>query len=271
MVDGNIRKEFDFFFAEELCKSFGGVKAVDHLSMALNSGEIAGLIGPNGAGKTTVFNLITGLERPDAGALYFQRRYITHEPAHRIARMGIARTFQNIRLLGHLSVLDNVKVAYHHSMGYNLLDAALRLPRFFRLEREITAKSMQFLKLFDLADAAQHLASALPYGRRRKLEMARALATGAELLLLDEPGAGLNPQESADLVRLIRLLRDEFRVTILLIEHDMNMVMNLCERILVLNFGKQIAMGTPAELQRNPAVIAAYLGEPRRDREEPAC
>jgi branched-chain amino acid transport system ATP-binding protein len=263
MSDSGIRKEFDFFFADGLCKSFGGVKAVVDFSLELSSREIVGLIGPNGAGKTTVFNLITGLDRPDAGELYFQRDYITHEPAHRIARLGIARTFQNIRLLGHLSVLDNVKMAYHCHIRYNLFHAALRLPRYHRVEADIAAKSMQFLELFGLERDAQALASALPYGKRRRLELARALATGASLLLLDEPGAGLNPAETAELTQLIRRLRDEFDVTILLIEHDMKMIMNLCERIVVLNFGRIIAQGTPAQLKTNEAVIEAYLGKPR--------
>jgi branched-chain amino acid transport system ATP-binding protein len=259
----NIRQEFDFFFAEKLCKSFGGVQAVQGFSLELASREIVGLIGPNGAGKTTVFNLITGLDRPDAGELYFRREYITREPAHRIARLGIARTFQNIRLLGHLSALDNIRVAYHNHVRYNLFQAALRLPRYYRGEREITDKSMQFLKLFHLEREAHTPASDLPYGKRRRLELARALATGASLLLLDEPGAGLNPAETAELTHLIRRLRDEFDVTILLIEHDMKMVMSLCERLVVLNFGRIIATGTPAELRTNEAVLAAYLGQPR--------
>jgi branched-chain amino acid transport system ATP-binding protein len=259
----SIRKEFDFFFAEGLCKSFGGVQAVTDFSLELASREIVGLIGPNGAGKTTVFNLITGLDQPDAGELYFRRAYITREPAHRIARLGIARTFQNIRLLGHLSTLDNIRVAYHSHIRYNLFHAALRLPRYHRVEQDITDKSMQFLKLFHLARDVHTLAGALPYGKRRRLELARALATGASLLLLDEPGAGLNHAETAELTRLIRRLRDEFDVTILLIEHDMKMVMSLCERLVVLNFGRIIATGTPAELRTNEAVLAAYLGQPR--------
>jgi branched-chain amino acid transport system ATP-binding protein len=262
-MTAGIRKEFDFFFAERLSKRFGGVAAVSDFSLELAARSIVGLIGPNGAGKTTVFNLITGMEQPDSGELYFRQKYITGEPAHRIAMLGIARTFQNTRLLGHLSVLDNVKVAYHAHIRYNFLEAALRLPRYHRVERDIAGKTMEFLELFDLASEADSLASSLPYGLRRKLEIARALATGATLLLLDEPGAGLNPAESVELARLIRLLRDDFGVTILLIEHDMKMVMSLCERIVALNFGRIIATGTPEEVKNNPAVIEAYLGRPR--------
>ena len=263
MTTVGIRKEFDFFFAEGLCKRFGGVAAVSDFSLELAARSIVGLIGPNGAGKTTVFNLITGMERPDSGELYFRQKYITHEPAHRIAMLGIARTFQNTRLLGHLSVLDNVKVAYHAHIRYNFIEAALRLPRYHRVEHDIAGKTMEFLKLFGLAAEANTLASALPYGLRRKLEIARALATGATLLLLDEPGAGLNPTETTELTRLIRLLRDEFGVTIFLIEHDMKMVMSLCERIVALNFGRIIAQGTPEAVKNNPTVIEAYLGRPK--------
>jgi branched-chain amino acid transport system ATP-binding protein len=259
----DIQKEFALFYAAGLAKSFGGLKAVDDFSIEVRAGEIVGLIGPNGAGKTTVFNLITGLEAADAGTLYFRREFITGLPAHKIAHRGIARTFQNIRLLSHLTVLENVKVAYHSHVRYGLVEAALRLPRFARVEREIETKSLEFLELLGLADVAQEPARSLPYGKRRRLEIARALATEAELLLLDEPAAGLNPAETCDLAGLIRRLRDDFRVTIFLIEHDMKLVMSLCERIVVLNFGKTIAAGTPEQVRNNPDVIAAYLGPPK--------
>jgi branched-chain amino acid transport system ATP-binding protein len=260
----DIKKEFKHFFAEKISKSFGGLKAVQNFELELDSGEIVGLIGPNGAGKTTIFNLITGMETPDTGSIYFNREYITNLPPHKISHCGIARTFQNIRLLEHLTVLDNIKVAYHNHIKYNLLHASFRLPAFFRTEREITEKSMQFIELFNLNKNAAELASALPYGKRRMLEIARALATEATLILLDEPAAGLNPNETEELVKLIKLIRDKFHVTILLIEHDMKLVMNLCERIIVLNFGKMIAQGTPLEIKNNPAVIEAYLGTENR-------
>ncbi|MCY2923975.1 MAG: ABC transporter ATP-binding protein [Planctomycetota bacterium] len=218
-----------------LAKRFGGVQAVDDVRFELAPRQIAGLIGPNGAGKTTLFNLITGLDRPDAGATVFQGRDITAQPAHAINRLGIARTFQNIRLAGQLSVLDNVRVAYHARAGYGLVEAALHLPRYRRREREISAAATALLELFGLHGLGEQPAASLPYGLRRNLEIARALATGPSLLLLDEPAAGLNGRETADLADLIRRIRDQFALTILLIEHDMKIVMSLCERVLVLH------------------------------------
>jgi branched-chain amino acid transport system ATP-binding protein len=250
-----------------LTKRFGGVVAVDDFSLDLACGQIVGLIGPNGAGKTTVFNLITGLDRPDAGTIRFDGRDITGKPAHRITRMGIARTFQNIRLPGRLSVLDNVKIAAHKHRGYGFFDAVLRLPRYYRREKILTRDALELLKMFDLDHLANSLAMSLPYGQRRHLEITRALATEGRLLLLDEPAAGLNSRETADLTELIRRIRDRFAVTILLIEHDMRMVMNLCEQLVVLDYGKTIARGSPDQVKRDPRVVEAYLGRPR----EPAA
>lgn len=258
-----IQKEFKQFYAEGVSKRFGGLQAVDNFSMEMDNGEIVGIIGPNGAGKTTVFNLITGMETRDSGKIYFERDYIDGKAPHDISRLGIARTFQNIRLLDYLTVLENIKIAYHRHISYNIIDASLRLPKYFSVEKEITEKSIEFLRIFGLEDTAYELSSSLPYGKRRKLEIARALATEATLLLLDEPAAGLNPSETCELAGLIRKIRDDFRISILLIEHDMSLVMNLCERVIVLNFGKVIAQGTPEEVKNNKDVIEAYLGTGR--------
>ncbi len=246
--------------SDNVTKRFGGVVAADEVSFRMKQHEILGLIGPNGAGKTTMFNLITGLDTPDEGEIRFNGRSIARMSAHQVVRTGIARTFQNIRLLGHLSVLDNVKIAFHIHIQYGLMSAALRLPRYFREERMITEKSRAYLELLHLDKDRHLLASSLPYGSRRKLEIARAMATGANLLLFDEPAAGMNPQETSELMTIIRRINREYGLSILLIEHDMRLVMSLCERLVVMDHGKVIATGEPNVVKCDCAVIEAYLG-----------
>ncbi|HHV79127.1 MAG TPA: ABC transporter ATP-binding protein [Firmicutes bacterium] len=242
-------------------KSFGGIKAITDLSMEVAEGEIVGLIGPNGAGKTTVFNLVTGVYRPDSGEIVFRGESVGGLPPHVIVSKGVARTFQNIRLFNNLSVLDNVKIALHSQPEYGLGAALAGLGKVAIENKRIVAKAREFLDMVGLSDRAKLRAGALPYGLARRLEIARALALNPRLLLLDEPAAGMNPDEIADLKELILKIHKDFNLTIVLIEHRMDLVMATCPRLVVLNFGTKIAEGSPEEIQTNPQVLQAYLGE----------
>lgn len=240
---------------------FGGLRAVSNLSMHIDEGELIGLIGPNGAGKTTAFNMITGVYTPTEGKVYFNGQQSSGKKSYQVTQMGMARTFQNIRLFSELSVIDNVKIAYNMHVTYNLADAIVRDGKYLSEEDYITQKAMDLLKIFHLEEEAHEVAKNLPYGKQRRLEIARALATEPKLLLLDEPAAGMNPQETKELMEMISWIRKEFNLSILLIEHDMGLVMGVCERIYVLEYGMKIAEGTPEEIKHNKRVIEAYLGE----------
>jgi len=241
--------------------SFGGLHAVDDFNVSIEKGELYGLIGPNGAGKTTVFNLLTGVYKPNEGIIKLDGENITGKKTTDINKAGVARTFQNIRLFHQISVLDNVKTGLHNHYSYSTLSGILRLPSYRRVEEQMDAEAMDLLKVFDLDREAEVLAANLPYGKQRKLEIARALATGPKLLLLDEPAAGMNPNETAELMETIRFVLQRFGITILLIEHDMKLVAGICERLTVLNFGQVLAQGETSRVLHDPEVIKAYLGE----------
>lgn len=241
--------------------SFGGLRAVNAFDISVEKGQLYGLIGPNGAGKTTIFNLLTGVYQPDEGAIILDGVNLTGKKTIDICKAGIARTFQNIRLFGDMPVIDNVKAGLHNHYPYSTLEGILRLPRYHKVEKEMNEKAMELLGVFGLEEYADYKAENLPYGQQRKLEIARAMATAPKLLLLDEPAAGMNPNETKELMDTIGFVRDHFDMTILLIEHDMKLVSGICEKLTVLNFGEVLAQGDTQEVLNNPEVITAYLGE----------
>ena len=239
---------------------FGGLTAVDEFNMTIGPTEISGLIGPNGAGKTTIFNLLTSVYQPTRGSILVKGIDTKGMDTAKVNKLGVARTFKNIRLFGDMTALDNVKVGMHNEIKCSFLDSLLRLPGYFKAEKKANEKAMELLEFMGLADIADQKAGSLPYGVQRRLEIARALASNPAIILLDEPAAGMNPSETTELMHQIRRIRDHFQIAIFLIEHDMNLVMNVCEGIVVVNYGKIIAKGTPEEIKNNPAVIEAYLG-----------
>ena len=245
----------------KLSISFGGLRAVDELTMQIEEGGLVGLIGPNGAGKTTVFNMLTGVYLPTEGGIRLDGKNLIGKKPADICKMGVARTFQNIRLFPKLSVLDNVKAGLHNQVTYSLAESMLHLGGYSKKEKDMDQRALEILSVFGLDSSANDLASNLPYGKQRKLEISRALATSPKLLLLDEPAAGMNPNETGELMETISLVRKKYGVTILLIEHDMKLVQGICEDLYVLNFGKLLAEGTPAQVLNDPAVIKAYLGD----------
>ena len=247
--------------AKDISISFGALKAVDSFNLEINSGELIGLIGPNGAGKTTVFNILTGVYNASSGEYTLDGENVIKTSTSALVKKGLARTFQNIRLFKYLSVLDNVVAAYNFRMRYGILSGMLRFPNFWKEEKEAKEKAMALLKIFDLDKYANMHAGNLPYGEQRKLEIARAMATEPKILLLDEPAAGMNPKETEDLMNTIKLIRDKFGIAVLLIEHDMKLVLGICERLVVLNYGQILASGDPQEVINNPKVVEAYLGK----------
>ncbi len=259
--DGGAIRIMSVLEIRDVTKKFGGLAAVSGLNLIIEPGELLGLIGPNGAGKTTVFNLITGVYKPSSGDVIFQGRRLNGLRSCRIASLGICRTFQNIRLFKQLNVLDNVRIATHLHTKANLLDSILRNTRLLNNDRELTEFSLMILRSLKLEDVSDQRSSDLPYGLQRRLEIARAIATKPKLLLLDEPAAGMNPQEKVELMELVRCVRRDFHLTILLIEHDMRVVMGICERIYVLDYGELIAEGKPEVIRKDPQVLSAYLGE----------